>query len=130
MADWGVMARIENLVAGIVIRTQCWNNIMTLNIRNAIIVVFTPVLSIQFVSTDAQAQTVADNMTCQQAINYYEKNGRISKYTNGKNVIPIYSGVPVSKMKQLECTSEGIRFKTTDNPRCMVAYKCVHTPRS
>ena len=74
---------------------------MTYKIRTAIFIVFTPLLSIQFVPTDAHAQAIADNMTCQQAINYYEKNGRISKYAHGKNVIPIYNGVPVSKKRQL-----------------------------
>ena len=101
---------------------------MTLKIRNAILVLFAPLLSNQFVSTDANAQAVADNMTCQQAINYYEKNGRISKYAHGKNVIPIYNGVPVSKRRQLKCSSTSIKFKTTDNARCTVAYKCL--PRS
>ncbi len=84
-----------------------------------------PLLLILFVPTDINAQAVADQMTCRQAINYYEKNGRISKFTHGKNAIPIYNGVSVSKRRQLRCPSTtGIRFKTTDNPRCTVAYKC------
>jgi hypothetical protein len=101
-----------------------WNKIMPYKIRTAVFIVFTPLLLIKFVSTETHAQAVADNMTCQQAINYYEKNGRISKYAHGKNVIPIYGGAPVSKKKQLGCPTIGIRFKTTDNARCMVAYKC------
>jgi hypothetical protein len=85
---------------------------------------FAILILVLFVSTDTQAQAIADNMTCQQAINYYEKNGRISKYTHGKSVIPIYNGVPVSKRRQQKCTTAGIRFKTTNNPRCIVAYRC------
>ncbi len=102
--------------------------IMTYQLRTAMFFVFAPLLLIQFISTDANAQAIADNMTCQQAINYYERNGRISKYAHGKNVIPIYNGVPVSRRRQLKCSSTGIRFKTTDNTRCTVAYKCM--PRS
>jgi len=97
---------------------------MTKKVWAAKFIIFTPLMLIQFLSVDAHAQAIADNMTCQQAINYYERNGRISKYTNGRKVVPIYDGVPVSQRSRLRCSSAGERFKTTDNKRCIVAYKC------
>lgn len=96
--------------------------------RSVMFIALAPLVLNPIASTNTQAQAVADKMTCQQAINYYEKNGRISKYAHGRTVIPIYNGVPVSQRKKLKCSSSGIRFKTTDNPRCTVAYKCI--PRS
>jgi hypothetical protein len=98
---------------------------MTINVLSAKIIIFTPLMLIQFLSVDAHAQAIADNMTCKQAINYYERNGRISKFVHGKNVIPIYNGVAVSKRRQLKCSTTAIKFKTTDNARCPVAYKCM-----
>lgn len=71
----------------------------------------------------ANAQ-IADNMTCQQAVQYYERNGRISKITTGNTTIPIYNGVPVSQRSTLRCSTSSVYLKTLDNPRCTVAYKC------
>ena len=101
---------------------------MTIDVKAAKFIVFAPLLLIQLTPTDAQAQAIADNMSCQQAVNYYERNGRISKVAHGRTVVPIYDGVAVSKRRQLKCSSIGIKFKTTDNARCVVAYKC--RPRS
>lgn len=39
---------------------------------------------------EAGAQAVAGNMTCQQAIRYYEQNDRISRLT-GNQAIPIHA---------------------------------------
>lgn len=76
-----------------------------------------------FSAVGAQAQAVADSMTCQQAISYYEQNGRISKLA-GNSAIPIYDGAPASQRSELGCPTVPIMFKTTDNRRCPVAYKC------
>ena len=78
----------------------------------------------------AFAQAIADNMTCAEAVNYYERNGRIYK-RNGKDVIPIYNGVPVSKRKALHCNwgyiEQGYSLRTKDKRRCTVSYRCVES---
>jgi len=80
-------------------------------------------------STNAGAQAIADNMTCAQAVSHYERNGRIYKIAHGKDVIPIYLGVPVSRRSALRCDYGQIAapysLKTTDNRRCVIAYQCV-----
>jgi hypothetical protein len=77
----------------------------------------------------AFAQAVADNMTCAQAVSYYERNGRIYKISRGKDVIPIYNGVPISRRNALHCEwgymVAPYRLKTTDNRRCVVSYQCI-----
>ena len=77
----------------------------------------------------AHAQAVADNMTCAQAVSHYERNGRIYKISHGKDVIPIYNGVPVSRRNTLRCdwgyTKTGYSLKTKDNRRCTISYRCV-----
>jgi hypothetical protein len=79
--------------------------------------------------TQAGAQAIADNMTCAQAVSYYERNGRIYKIANGKDVIPIYNGVPVSREPALHCEwgymKAPYRTKTLDNRRCVISYRCV-----
>jgi hypothetical protein len=79
--------------------------------------------------TNAGAQAIADNMTCAQAVSHYERNGRIYKIAHGKDVIPIYLGVPISRRNQLRCDYGQVKvpysLKTTDNRRCVIAYQCV-----
>jgi hypothetical protein len=76
----------------------------------------------------AFAQAVADNMTCAQAVSTYERNGRIYKLAHGKDVIPIYNGVPVSQKSRLVCDWGYIKSayytKTLDNKRCVISYRC------
>ena len=86
-------------------------------------------LFLMALASAASAQAVADNMTCAQAVSHYERNGRIYKIAHGKDVIPIYNGVPVSQQNRLFC-EWGYRktpysTKTTDNKRCVISYRCV-----
>jgi hypothetical protein len=78
-------------------------------------------------ATGARAQAVANSMTCQQAVAYYEAHGRISVQTGG-TVVPIYNGIPVSKRSQLGCPTTGVSVRTTDSRRCTIGYICL--PRS
>jgi hypothetical protein len=88
------------------------------------------ILSLLAFTADAGAQ-IADNMTCAEAVAYYERNGRINKIAHGKDVIPIYNGVPVSKRNQLRCDhgyqKVGYSLKTKDNRRCTISYVCTPT---
>lgn len=90
-------------------------------------IVLTSALLLAASATGGLAQAIADNMTCQQATNYYEQNGRISKLA-GNSAIPIYGGVPASRRNELSCSTVPIWLRTTDNRRCPVAFKC--QPRS
>lgn len=69
------------------------------------------------------AQSVSNNMTCQQAISYYERNGRIQTQS-GNTTVPIYGYAPASRRNQLGCTPSAISVKTSDKRRCAIAYKC------
>jgi hypothetical protein len=73
----------------------------------------------------ANAQTVTNNMTCQQAIAAYEKNGRVNIRQRSGTVLPIYNGTPLSQKNKLRCSSKSpTMVPTKDKPRCAVAYVC------
>ena len=63
-----------------------------------------------------------------QAVSTYERNGRIYKLAHGKDVIPIYNGVPVSQKNRLVCDwgymKTAYYTKTLDNKRCVISYRC------
>jgi hypothetical protein len=90
--------------------------------------IWAPALFLVLLPSAAFAQAVADNMTCAQATSYYERNGRIYKIAHGKDVIPIYNGVPVSQKNRLVCDWGYVRTayftKTLDNKRCVISYRC------
>ncbi|MDN2578701.1 hypothetical protein [Aquibium sp. ELW1220] len=71
---------------------------------------------------------LADEMTCKQAIAYYEKHGVIQVLANGKFAVPVRVGVPVSKASTLQCDGEGqprpYTISTSDAWRCTIAVTC------
>ena len=71
----------------------------------------------------ALAQAVSNSMTCQQAISYYERNGRIQT-SSGNTTVPIYGYAPASRRNQMGCTPSAVTVKTSDQRRCAIAYKC------
>lgn len=76
----------------------------------------------------ASAQ-LADEMTCKQAVAYYEKHGVIQVLANGKFAVPVKVGVPVSKAATLQCEGEGQQpraytVSTKDAWRCTIAMTC------
>jgi len=71
----------------------------------------------------------ADQMTCEQAIQYYEQHGRIYVKAHGKNVVPVWLGKPVSKSSPMNCkgSNTGMQWymlKTKDNNQCKVCSYC------
>lgn len=76
----------------------------------------------------AGAQQLAEQMTCEQAVGYFEKNGVIYKTANGNNVLPIRQGTPIRKAGGLRCGHDRSEFryslKTRDNPRCVISAYC------
>ncbi|MEX0405566.1 hypothetical protein ABGN05_07840 [Aquibium sp. LZ166] len=77
----------------------------------------------------AAAQALADQMTCDQAIAYYEKHGVIYVLANGKFAVPLRVGVPVSQAGTLQCHDRGTTprpytVSTKDTWRCTIAVSC------
>ncbi len=76
----------------------------------------------------ASAQ-IADEMTCEQAIAYYEKHGVIQVLANGRFAVPVRVGVPVAKAATLQCDDQGRQpraytISTKDAWRCTIAVTC------
>ena len=72
---------------------------------------------------------LADEMTCKQAVAYYEKHGVIQVLANGKFAVPVRVGVPVSQASTLECQDQGRQpmpytVSTSDAWRCTIAVTC------
>lgn len=72
---------------------------------------------------------LADDMSCEQAIAYYEKHGVIQVLANGKFAVPVRVGVPVSKASTLQCGDQGQQPRpytvgTSDAWRCTIAVTC------
>jgi hypothetical protein len=68
---------------------------------------------------------ISNNMSCSSAVASYERNGRINTTTRSGTTLPIYDGVPVSQRSTLRCPTVGVKVATSDNPRCIVAYRCM-----
>jgi len=77
----------------------------------------------------ATAQTVAAQMSCAQAIDYFARNRVIYKSVGG-SVMPIRAGTPIGQEQSLRCAARGGAAKmrytvaTRDNPRCAIAVYC------
>jgi hypothetical protein len=76
----------------------------------------------------ANAQQIAENMTCQQAKAYFEAHGVIYKKVHG-SVLPITRGIPISRSGSLICTgrySDQFTYsvQTRDSRRCTISTYC------
>lgn len=96
-----------------------WSRILTLSVGATAI----------FTSFDgAAAQQVTNSMTCERAISVYASQGRVTTRTRSGAVLPIYGGVPAYKGRSLVCGPDRVRSSvrviTTDNRRCVIAYRC------
>jgi hypothetical protein len=91
----------------------------------AIMFVFT---SASLNTIPANAQTTTDQMSCQQVIATYEKNGRVYVRQRSGQVLPVYNGVPVSQRSRLRCEwdsyATGYSVKSKDKKRCVAMYLC------
>jgi hypothetical protein len=81
----------------------------------------------------ANAQQLAENMTCQQAKAYFEAHGVIYKSVHG-SVIPITRGIPISRSGSLICTGRysnqfTYSLQTRDSRRCTISTYCSGTYR-
>ena len=79
--------------------------------------------------SQAAAQALADQMTCEQAINYYEKNGVIYVIANGRFAVPLRPGTPIRQAATLQCADQGrspraYTISTRDTWRCAIAVTC------
>ena len=80
-------------------------------------------------ATPASAFELAQDLTCEQAIAYYEKNHVIYVLTHNIVALPIAAGVPVNDADKLQCTDRGqhprpYTVETKDRWRCVIAVTC------
>ncbi len=71
----------------------------------------------------------ADQMSCVQAIDTYERKGRIYVIANGKDVVPLYGMTPVRKSHSLQCYGRSKMkltyfVRTQDKRHCGIAVYC------
>lgn len=89
--------------------------------------IFTGVALAFCLPVSALAQSISNDMSCEQAVSYYEEHGRIDTKAEDQ-VLPIEEGVPASKRDDVTCDRggppEAVFVKTTDKDRCAVAYTC------
>lgn len=79
--------------------------------------------------TPASAFELTQDLTCDQAIAYYEKNHVIYVLTHDVIALPIRVGVPVKDAEKLQCPDQGqvphgYSVKTKDRWRCIIAVTC------
>jgi hypothetical protein len=79
--------------------------------------------------TPASAFELAQDLTCDQAIAYYEKNHVIYILSHVVIALPIRVGVPVKDAATLQCPDEGqnphgYSVATKDRWRCVIAVTC------
>ena len=77
----------------------------------------------------ASAFELAQDLTCEQAIAYYEKNHVIYVLTHNIVALPIVVGVPIHESETLQCTDRGqhprpYTVETKDRWRCVIAVTC------
>jgi hypothetical protein len=76
----------------------------------------------------ALAVTLAEDMSCEQAIRTFQSNGVIYKRAQGGQVLPIRQGKPIRLAEGLSCSHNSARFvyslRTRDNPRCVISAYC------
>jgi hypothetical protein len=80
-------------------------------------------------SLPAGAFELAQDLTCDQAIAYYQKNHVIYVLTNDVIALPVSVGVPVKDAAKLQCTEQGqvphgYSVRTKDRWRCVIAMTC------
>ena len=91
----------------------------------AIMLVFASAL---LITISANAQTTTEQMSCNQVIATYERNGRVYVRQRTGQVLPVYVGVPISQRWRLICEWDelvtGYSVKSKDKRRCVAMYYC------
>jgi hypothetical protein len=87
------------------------------------------VAALVVLSAPASAFELAQDLTCDQAIAYYEKNHLIYVLTHNVIAVPIRVGVAVKDAGKLQCPDQGQRphpytVETKDRWRCIIAMTC------
>lgn len=76
----------------------------------------------------ATAQELTQQMTCEQAVAEFEKNGVVYEERSGQ-ALPIRKGTPIQQANLLKCETTGnevleTMVVTKDNPQCAIARYC------
>ncbi len=77
----------------------------------------------------ANAFELAQDLTCDQAIAYYDQNHVIYVLSHDIIALPIRVGVPIGDAAKLQCSDRGqvphgYTVKTKDRWRCIIAQTC------
>lgn len=77
----------------------------------------------------ASAFELAQDLTCQQAVDYYQKNHVLYVLTHNVVAVPIRVGVPINDADKLQCPDRGqvphgYSVETKDRWRCTIAVTC------
>ncbi|MGN6471790.1 MAG: hypothetical protein ACTHLC_19635 [Rhizobiaceae bacterium] len=99
------------------------------SLRKAIFLVMAGLLAMGAQSASAADFQLAQDLTCEQATAYYQKNHVIYVLSHDVIALPIRVGVPVSEAATLQCTEQGQRphgysVATRDRRRCVIAVTC------
>lgn len=78
---------------------------------------------------NATTTGLASQMTCNQAVQYYQDHHRIYILANGKDIVPIYGMTPYNERRNLTCSKphQWMHFywvKTLDSDSCFIAAYC------
>jgi hypothetical protein len=79
-------------------------------------------------SAPARSQQLAEKMTCEQLIRFFEDKGVVYKTVNGKT-LPVRVGIPIRQARGLSCGPNNYQRRTAsattmDKRRCIYAVYC------
>jgi hypothetical protein len=89
---------------------------------------FTLIAALTGFAAPAASQQMAERMTCEQLIRFFEVNGVVYKTVNGK-VLPVRVGIPIRQSRGLSCGPNNYQrrtasARTVDKTRCIYAVYC------
>lgn len=100
----------------------------------SLLIVLSPNANASFDDSDSLESSMtkivtADQMSCIEAVNTYEKYGRIYVVANGKDVVPLYGMTPIRKSNSLQCYGRSKMkvtyfVRTNDKRHCAIAVYC------
>ena len=99
------------------------------SLKKAIFLLLAGLLATGAPQASAAEFELAQDLTCEQAIAYYQANHVIYVLTHGVIALPIRVGVPVGDVDKLQCSDRGqvphgYSVRTKDSWRCVIAITC------
>ena len=76
----------------------------------------------------SNAQTLTNDMYCDDVIALYEQSGRVYTRSRHGTILPIYGGVPARFRSRLRCGPFSVPFAkyviARDTRQCLISYRC------